>query len=72
MLIIFAGFFNRAMVTISIIISCLVGAFRYDAFLSNLGYRPAMHELTVVEKIRYGVMFMIYYALALGIMVSST
>lgn len=71
-LICFAAFFNRGMVTISILLSCLVGAYRYEAFLFNLGYRPVQHELSIVERLRYGVVFMLYYAVALGIMVSST
>ena len=71
-LFLFAHFFNRGFATISILMSGLVGAYRYDIMLYQLGFRPVNHEISPIEQLRYGAVFMVYYAVSLLVMVCST
>lgn len=67
-----ALFWNRAMCAVGIVMSCGVGALRCEVLLSQMGYREVKHELDSLERFRYGLVFMIYYALSLLVMVTST
>lgn len=71
-LVIWAHFFNRAYATFSILLSCLVGAFRYNEIFVNLGYHPIDFEVSMSERFRFGVVFMLTYGFALLAMVAST
>lgn len=72
-LIIFAHFFNRLWIVFSFILATFVGYFRYDVMLESLGYQPVNKEdLDFVARLRLGFTFTLYYALCLGVMVTST
>jgi hypothetical protein len=72
MLFIPAHFFNRAYATIGIVLSLFVGALKYEMLLHEMGFRPVGHDISVAEQFRYGLAFMLYYALSLLAMVTST
>lgn len=71
-LFIFAHIFNRAWTTLTILLGLLVGAFRYDEILYCLGYRTLQHELTALERFRFGVVFMLIVGIALLVNVTTT
>jgi membrane-associated phospholipid phosphatase len=72
LLVFWAHFFNRALITVGILLSAGVGFFRYNEMLSNLGYQPVHGDLSIEDRIRYGVVFMLFYGFSLLAMVSST
>ena len=57
---------------IGIILSLFVGAIRHDTLLQEMGYQPAGPNISLGEQFRYGFAFMLYYALSLLAMVTST
>ena len=61
--------FNRAYSVIPILISLMVGALRPNEMLHCLGYRTLQHELTALERFRYGVVFMLVYGISLLVVV---
>jgi hypothetical protein len=47
----------------------MVGALRPNEMLHCLGYRTLQHELTALERFRYGVVFMLVYGISLLVVV---
>ena len=71
-LIVPAHFFNRLYCAISILMSWLIGYFRYDVMLQATGYEPLGSEIAWESKVRLCFVFISYYGLCLLIMVTST
>lgn len=72
LLVFWAHFFNRALITVGILISAVVGFFRYNEMLANFGYQTVQGDISFEERVRYGVVFMLFYGFSLLAMVSST
>lgn len=69
---VWAHFFNRGQIVMSILFSMLTGSIYYNTWLENLGYKPIERELTTGEQARFGIVFMLTYMAALIALVIST
>lgn len=67
----FAHVFNRFYNIIGFLLSIFVGAFRYDNMMQATGYHVLGEQISLFEKFRLGLCFLVLYGCTLVVMITS-
>ena len=69
---VFAHMFNRLWVVFPMLLTWVIGYYRYDVMLTSQGFEPLGNEIEESVKLRIGFSFMFFLQLVLLAMVTST